>query len=85
MHGHPIQDLRSLEHAFSGDISISGCRWKERGELLGLISSMGGFISARHGLREGLQKGQVIDLELRLLELFKLLVDKVLGDFGAYA
>jgi hypothetical protein len=46
-----------------------------------------GLINAMLWLREGLQKGQVIDLELRLrgLELLKFLVDKVLGDFDAYA
>ena len=37
-------------------------------------------------LRESLEIGQVIDLDLRVLgsELLKPLVDKVLGDFGAY-
>ena len=37
-------------------------------------------------LREGLEIGQVIDLDLRVLrlELLEPLVDEVLGDFGAY-
>jgi len=82
-----------LEHPFPRDIVISGCRRKEWGQLRGLISTMIGFISAMgglidaiHRLRKGLQKGQVIDFELCLLglELFKLFVDKVLGNFGAY-